>query len=131
VAKVSKGSAVKKKKKISSVKAKVLVKSTFNNTIVTVVDESGNTLAWASAGTVGFKGSKKGTGYAGQLAAESVGNQIFSAGVKRVDVYIKGPGAGRETTVRALQACGLEVENIKDLTPIPHNGCRPRKRRRV
>ena len=121
----------KKRKRISVVKGKVYVQSTFNNTVVTVTDEKGNTLAWASAGTVGFKGSKKGTAYAAQLASESVANQVKEAGVKRVDVFVKGPGAGRESSIRSLQAAGLIIESIKDTTPIPHNGCRPRKRRRV
>ena len=121
----------KKKKRISVVKGKVYVQSTFNNTVVTVTDEKGNTLAWASAGTVGFKGSKKGTAYAAQLAAEAVANQVKEAGVKRIDVFVKGPGAGRESSIRSLQAAGLTIESIKDTTPIPHNGCRPRKRRRV
>ncbi|HON57648.1 MAG TPA: 30S ribosomal protein S11 [bacterium] len=121
----------KRKRRISVVKGKVFVQSTFNNTIITVTDENGNTIAWSSAGTTGFKGSKKGTGYAAQLAAEAVATQVKELGVKRVDVYVKGPGAGRESSIRALQAAGLIVENIKDTTPIPHNGCRPRKKRRV
>lgn len=121
----------KRKRRINVVKGKVFVQSTFNNTIVTVADDAGNSIAWASAGTVGFKGSKKGTGYAAQLAAEAVANQAKENGLKRVEVFVKGPGAGRESTIRALQAAGLIVESIKDTTPIPHNGCRPRKRRRV
>jgi small subunit ribosomal protein S11 len=131
VAKSKRGATKKRKKKFSVVKANVFVKSTFNNTIITVSDVNGNTLAWASAGTVGFKGSKKGTAYAAQLAAESVGNQIMSSGVKRIEIYVKGPGAGRESSVRALEAVGLEIDAINDTTPIPHNGCRPKKRRRV
>ncbi len=123
--------ARKRRRKVTSVKAKVMVKSTLNNTIVTLTDETGSTVAWASAGTVGFKGSKKGTAYAAQLAAESVANQALDAGVKRVDVFVKGPGAGRESSVRGLQGGGLMLDTIKDLTPIPHNGCRPKKRRRV
>ena len=123
--------ARKRRRKVTSVKAKVLVKSTFNNTVVTLTDEIGNTIAWASAGTVGFKGSKKGTAYAAQLAAESVAAQAAEVGVKRLDVYVKGPGAGRESSVRTLQGAGLILDSIKDITPIPHNGCRPRKRRRV
>jgi len=121
----------KKRKKIISVKGLVYVQSTFNNTIITVTDEKGNTIAWSSAGTVGFKGSKKGTAFAAQLAAEAVGKQILDSGIKRVDVYIKGPGAGRESSIRALQAVGLNIDMIKDTTPVTHNGCRPRKRRRV
>jgi len=121
----------KKKRKAASAKGKVYVQSTFNNTIVTVSDEKGNTVAWASAGTVGFKGSKKGTAYAAQLASEAVSNQAKDAGIKRVDIFVKGPGAGRESSIRTIQGAGLTVESIKDTTPIPHNGCRPRKRRRV
>ena len=121
----------KKRKKIGVVKGKVFVQSTFNNTIISVTDENGSSLAWASAGTAGFKGSKKGTAYAAQLAAASVAEQVRDAGLKKVEVYVKGPGAGRESSIRALQASGMEILSIKDTTPIPHNGCRPKKRRRV
>ncbi|GAV23846.1 30S ribosomal protein S11 [Carboxydothermus pertinax] len=107
------------------------IKSTFNNTIVTISDPKGNTLSWASAGTVGFEGTRKGTPFAAQLAAEKAAKEAMEYGVKTVEVYVKGPGAGREAAIRSLQAAGLEVSLIKDVTPIPHNGCRPPKRRRV
>ncbi|HBT47930.1 MAG TPA: 30S ribosomal protein S11 [Peptococcaceae bacterium] len=107
------------------------IKSTFNNTIITITDKNGNTVAWASAGTVGFKGTRKSTPYAAQLAAESAARQAMEFGMKEVECYVKGPGAGREAAIRSLQAAGLEVSAIKDVTPIPHNGCRPPKRRRV
>lgn len=107
------------------------IQSTFNNTIVAISDTGGNLLSWASAGTVGFKGTKKGTPFAAQMAAESAARRAMEHGLKRVDVYVKGPGSGRETAIRSLQAVGLEVSLIKDVTPIPHNGCRPPKRRRV
>ena len=107
------------------------IQSTFNNTIVTITDGTGNAIAWASAGTVGFSGTKKGTPYAAQLAAESAARAAMEHGLKTVEVHVKGPGAGREAAIRSLQAAGLEVSLIKDVTPIPHNGCRPPKRRRV
>lgn len=107
------------------------IRSTFNNTIVTITDHSGNALAWASAGTQGFKGSRKGTPFAAGLAAEAAAKEALECGMREVEVYVKGPGAGREAAIRSLQASGLEVSVIKDVTPIPHNGCRPPKRRRV
>jgi small subunit ribosomal protein S11 len=107
------------------------IQATFNNTIVTIADPEGSVLAWSSAGRIGFKGSRKGTPFAAQVAAQNCGSQAKDAGVRSVDVMVKGPGAGRESAVRALQAAGIEVKSIKDVTPIPHNGCRPRKRRRV
>lgn len=107
------------------------IKSTFNNTIVAITDTSGNALSWASAGTSGFKGSRKSTPFAAQLAAEKAARGAMDYGVREVEVYVKGPGAGREAAIRSLQATGLEVSVIKDVTPIPHNGCRPPKRRRV
>ncbi|HEY8342032.1 MAG TPA: 30S ribosomal protein S11 [Calditerricola sp.] len=107
------------------------IKSTFNNTIVTITDPQGNTIAWASAGTMGFKGSRKSTPYAAQMAAEAAAKAAMEHGMKTVEVQVKGPGAGREAAIRSLQAAGLEVSVIKDVTPIPHNGCRPPKRRRV
>jgi small subunit ribosomal protein S11 len=107
------------------------VKSTFNNTIVSIADPQGNVLCWASAGTIGFSGTKKGTPFAAQLAAENCARKAQEYGMSRVDVYVKGPGSGRETAIRSLQAAGLEVAQIKDATRIPHNGCRPKKRRRV
>lgn len=107
------------------------IQSTFNNTIVSIADVDGRVIAWASAGTVGFKGTKKGTPFAAQLAAESAARKAMEHGLRRVDVCVKGPGSGRETAIRALQAVGIDVSSIKDVTPIPHNGCRPPKRRRV
>lgn len=107
------------------------IKSTFNNTIVTITDTKGNTLSWASAGGVGFKGSRKSTPFAAQMAAENAAKEAMEHGLKIVEVMVKGPGAGREAAIRSLQAAGLEVNLIKDVTPIPHNGCRPPKRRRV
>ena len=105
--------------------------STFNNTIVTITDPEGNTLAWASGGTVGYKGARKGTPFAAQLAAQKAVQLAKEYGVESVDVKVKGPGPGRESALRALHAAGLKIKSIKDVTPIPHNGCRPRKRRRV
>lgn len=107
------------------------IKSTFNNTIVTITDPHGNAIAWASAGALGFKGSRKSTPYAAQMAAEAAAKAAMDHGMKTVEVAVKGPGAGRESAIRSLQAAGLEVSAIKDTTPIPHNGCRPPKRRRV
>ena len=107
------------------------VQSTFNNTIITIADQQGNTLCWKSSGTAGFKGARKGTPFAAQLAAKEVANDAKEFGVRYVDVRVKGPGAGRESAIRALQAGGLEIKSIRDVTPIPHNGCRVRKRRRV
>jgi len=107
------------------------IQSTFNNTIITITDQQGNSLCWASSGTAGFKGARKGTPFAAQLAAKEVASKAREFGVRYVDVKIKGPGAGRESAIRALQADGLEIKSIRDVTPIPHNGCRVRKRRRV
>jgi len=107
------------------------IQATFNNTIVSISDPEGNVLSWSSAGRIGFKGSRKGTPFAAQVAAQNAGNSAKDAGVRSVDVMVKGPGAGRESAVRAIQAAGIEVKSIKDVTPIPHNGCRPPKRRRV
>jgi len=107
------------------------IKSSFNNTIISITDREGNVLAWASAGNVGFKGSRKSTPFAAQLAAETCAKRAIEHGVRRVDVLVKGPGSGRETAVRSIAAAGIEVTGIKDVTPIPHNGCRPKKRRRV
>jgi len=107
------------------------IKSSFNNTIVTITDPDGNVVAWASAGNVGFKGSRKSTPYAAQMTAEAAARRAMEHGVRRVDVMVKGPGSGRETAIRSLQAAGIEVGSIKDVTPVPHNGCRPKKRRRV
>lgn len=107
------------------------IRSTFNNTIVTISDTKGNALSWASAGGLGFRGSRKSTPFAAQMAAERAAKAAMEHGLRQVDVFVKGPGSGREAAIRALQAAGLEVNSIKDVTPIPHNGCRPPKRRRV
>ena len=107
------------------------IKSSFNNTIITITDQSGNAIAWASSGNVGFKGSRKSTPFAAQLAAETVARRAMEHGVRKVDVMVKGPGSGRETAIRSIQNAGIEVVGIKDVTPIPHNGCRQPKRRRV
>ncbi|MBR0145302.1 MAG: 30S ribosomal protein S11 [Eubacterium sp.] len=107
------------------------IQSSFNNTIVTLTDAQGNALSWASAGELGFRGSKKSTPYAAQMAAEKAAKDAAPYGLKTLDVEVKGPGSGREAAIRALAACGLEVQTIKDVTPVPHNGCRPPKRRRV
>ena len=107
------------------------IKSSFNNTIITITDQQGNVLSWASAGNVGFKGSKKSTPYAAQMAAEKAARGAMEHGVRKVDVQVKGPGSGRETAIRSLQSVGIEVTGIKDVTPVPHHGCRPPKRRRV
>ena len=107
------------------------IKSTFNNTIVSITDPTGNVISWASAGHVGFKGSRKSTPYAAQMAAESAARKAQEHGMRKVDVFVKGPGSGRETAIRSLQQTGLEVGSINDVTPSPHNGCRPPKRRRV
>lgn len=107
------------------------IQATFNNTIITIADKNGNTISWASSGAVGFSGSKKSTPFAAQRAAESVARKAKELGVKQVEVYVKGPGSGRESAIRAIQAAGLSIIAIRDVTPIPHNGCRPPKRRRV
>ena len=107
------------------------IKSTFNNTIVSITDPTGNVISWASAGHVGFKGSRKSTPFAAQTAAEACARRAMEHGVRKVDVQVKGPGSGRETAIRSLQSTGIEVTGIKDVTPVPHNGCRPPKRRRV
>lgn len=107
------------------------IRSTFNNTIITITDSQGNAISWASAGTVGFKGTKKGTPFAAQMASELAARRAMDHGMRKVDVLVRGPGSGRETAIRSLQAVGLEVNLIKDVTPIPHNGCRAPKRRRV
>ena len=107
------------------------IKSTFNNTIVTITDPGGDVLCWSSGGSIGFTGTKKGTSFAAQLAAEDVSRRAREFGMAKVDVFVKGPGSGRETAIRAMQTTGLEIGEIKDVTPIPHDGCRPKKRRRV
>jgi small subunit ribosomal protein S11 len=107
------------------------IKTSFNNTLVTLTDNEGNVIAWESAGSVGFKGSRKSTPFAAQVTAESCAKKGMEHGLQKVEVFVRGPGSGRETAVRSLQAAGLEIISIKDVTPVPHNGCRPRKRRRV
>jgi small subunit ribosomal protein S11 len=107
------------------------IKSTFNNTIISITDPAGNVITWRSAGQVGFKGSRKSTPFAAQLAAEQCAKDAMEHGMRKVSVFVKGPGSGRETAIRSLQATGLEIASIQDCTPVPHNGCRPRKRRRV
>ena len=121
----------KKKKKLKVQKGQAHIRSTFNNTIINLTDRRGNTIAWSSAGNLGFVGSRKSTPYAAQMAADNAAKEAMEYGLKEVEVYVKGPGAGRESAIRALQAAGLEISLIKDVTPIPHNGCRPPKRRRV
>lgn len=121
----------KKKEKKNIERGAAHIRSSFNNTIVTLTDVQGNALSWASSGGLGFRGSKKSTPFAAQQAAETAAKAAMEHGLKTVSVYVKGPGAGREAAIRALQAAGLEVNSIKDVTPIPHNGCRPPKRRRV
>lgn len=121
----------KKKVKKNIQKGQAHIRSSFNNTIVTLSDVAGNVLAWSSAGELGFKGSRKSTPYAAQTAANEAAKRAMEHGLKTVDVFVKGPGSGREAAIRALQAAGLEITSIKDVTPIPHNGCRPPKRRRV
>jgi small subunit ribosomal protein S11 len=121
----------KKKTRRAVPEGVVCIHSTFNNTIVSITDPQGNVIAWASAGTVGFKGSRKGTPFAAQVAAESAARKAADAGMRNVQVHVKGPGAGRESALRSLQAAGFAINVIRDVTPIPHNGCRPPKRRRV
>jgi small subunit ribosomal protein S11 len=121
----------KKKERKNILNGVAHIRSTFNNTIVTITDASGNALAWASAGSQGFKGSRKSTPFAAQVAAEVAGKKAMEHGVQNIEVYVKGPGSGREAALRALQAAGFNITIIKDVTPIPHNGCRPPKRRRV
>lgn len=121
----------RKKEKKSIPAGKAYIHSTFNNVIVTLTDPSGNVLSWGSSGTAGFKGSRKGTPYAAQMAAESAARKAKEYGLRQVDVLVRGPGGGREAAIRSLQIAGLTITSIRDVTPIPHNGCRPPKRRRV
>jgi small subunit ribosomal protein S11 len=107
------------------------IQATFNNTMITITDPNGDVITWSSAGNLGFKGSRKGTPYAAQIAAQAAAKKAIDLGMRQVDIFVKGPGAGRESAIRALQAAGLEINLIKDVTPVPHNGCRPPKRRRV
>jgi small subunit ribosomal protein S11 len=125
-----KGKTRKKERKVIP-SGRAFIQSSFNNTVVTLTDPEGNVLSWGSSGTAGFKGSRKGTPYAAQLAAQDAVKKASSYGLRQVDVFVKGPGSGREAAIRALQSSGLAISSIKDITPIPHNGCRPPKRRRV
>lgn len=127
----AKATRVKKKEKKNISQGIAHVKSTFNNTIVTISDTNGNTVSWTSGGTMGFSGSRKCTPFAAQQAAEACAKKAIEHGMKRIEVWVKGPGPGRESAIRSLQAAGLEISSIKDVTPIPHNGCRPPKQRRV
>ncbi|MDR3178945.1 MAG: 30S ribosomal protein S11 [Oscillospiraceae bacterium] len=131
VSKKKGGSSRKKREKKKIERGVAHIKSTFNNTIVTITDTKGNAISWASSGEIGFKGSRKSTPFAAQSAAETAAKAASEHGMRFVEVYVKGPGSGREAAIRALQGAGLEVNMIKDVTPIPHNGCRPPKRRRV
>ena len=130
-AKTSKKTTGKRRVKKNIERGAAHIRSTFNNTLVTITDTAGNAISWASAGGMGFKGSSKSTPFAAQMAAETAAKAAMEHGLKTVEVYVKGPGSGREAAIRALQSAGLEISMIKDVTPIPHNGCRPPKRRRV
>jgi small subunit ribosomal protein S11 len=125
------GRTIRKKNVIVESNGQAHVKATFNNVIVTLTDQYGNVISWASSGKMGFKGSRKNTPYAAQVAATTAAREAHDLGLRRVDVYVKGPGSGRESAIRALASSGLEIATIRDVTPIPHNGCRPPKRRRV
>ncbi|MEN6406886.1 MAG: 30S ribosomal protein S11 [Thermoguttaceae bacterium] len=127
----SAASAGRKKVRRSATVGVAHIKATFNNTVITITDTKGETLCWASAGTCGFKGSRKSTPFAGQMSAQQVAEKAVKFGMKEVDVLVKGPGSGRESAITALQAAGLKIKSIEDVTPLPHNGCRPKKRRRV
>lgn len=131
MAKAAKKVVRKRREKKNIEKGAVHIRSTYNNTIVTITDLNGNAISWASAGEMGFKGSRKSTPYAAQTAAEAAGKIAVDQGLKTVEVYVKGPGPGRESAIRAMETVGLQVTMIKDVTPVPHNGCRPPKRRRV
>ena len=122
---------VRKKNVVVESNGQAFIRATFNNVIVTLTDQYGNTISWASSGKMGFKGSRKNTPYAAQVAASTAAKEAYDLGLRRVDVYVKGPGSGRESAIRALSAAGFEIATIRDVTPIPHNGCRPPKRRRV
>jgi len=133
MAKAKKTTKAKRKKKIKRNidKGQAHIRSTFNNTIISITDGNGNVIAWSSSGKVGYEGSRKSTPFAAQIAAEDAAQQAMDQGVKEVEIFVKGPGSGRESAIRSIQAAGLNVSLIKDVTPIPHNGCRPPKRRRV
>jgi small subunit ribosomal protein S11 len=125
------GSRTRKKNVVVESNGQAHIRATFNNVLITVTDQYGNTISWASSGKMGFRGSRKNTPYAAQVAASAAGKEAFDLGLRRVEVYVKGPGSGRESAIRALSGVGLEIATIRDVTPIPHNGCRPPKRRRV
>ena len=131
MAKVAKKVVKRRRERKNIEKGTVHIRATFNNTIVTVTDTAGNAISWASAGELGFKGSRKSTPFAAQMASEAAAKAAMEHGLKSVEVYVKGPGAGRESAIRALETVGLQITMIKDVTPVPHNGCRPPKRRRV
>ncbi len=131
MAEKKKKTRIRRRERKMVVQGRAYIQSTFNNTIVTLTDLQGNVIAWGSSGTAGFKGSRKGTAYAAQKAAEVAARRGMEHGLRQIDVYIKGPGSGREAAIRTLQAVGLNVTSIRDVTPIPHNGCRPPKKRRV
>lgn len=125
------GDRVRRRERKNIAAGKAYIRSSFNNTTITITDPTGGVVSWSSGGSVGFKGSRKSTPFAAQLAAEAAAKKAAEHGMQRVDVFVKGPGSGRETAIRSLQAAGLEVASIQDVTPVPHNGCRPPKRRRV
>lgn len=131
MAKKQRGGRARKKKVAVESNGQAHIKATFNNVQVTLTDQYGNTISWASSGKMGFKGSRKNTPYAAQVAGSAAGKEAYDLGLRRVEVFVKGPGSGRESAIRSLSACGLEIATIRDVTPIPHNGCRPPKRRRV
>ena len=132
MAKAAKKTGTRKKKEKKNVPNGIAhIQATFNNTIITITDTAGNVIAWSTAGAMGFKGSKKSTPFAAQIAAEDAGKKAMAHGMKAIDIYLKGPGPGRESALRAFQALGFKMDLIKDITPLPHNGCRPPKRRRV
>lgn len=126
-----KSSRLKRRERKAVPRGRAYIQSTFNNTIITLTDPQGNVIAWGSSGTVGFKGSRKGTAYAAQRAAETAAKRGMEHGLRQIDVLVKGPGSGREAAIRALQAAGLNISSIRDVTPVPHNGCRPPNRRRI
>jgi len=126
-----KKTGVRRRERKQVAEGKAFIQSSFNNTIITLTDQKGAVIAWGSSGTAGFKGSRKGTPYAAQLAAQGAAQKAKDLGLRQVEVFVRGPGSGREAAIRAIQASGIMVTGIKDVTPVPHNGCRPRKRRRV
>lgn len=126
-----KSSRLKRRERKAVPRGKAYIQSTFNNTIITLTDPQGNVIAWGSSGTAGFKGSRKGTAYAAQRAAETAAKRGMEHGLRQIDVLVKGPGSGREAAIRSLQAAGLNISSIRDVTPVPHNGCRPPNRRRI